>query len=92
MVAGGGRGGEADEGDWSGAFENALLSLAAMHAHFGHTTQALTALNETVRSHTLVPHLCVILRRLQPGLAAKQWNNGAHRAHATALLKTMDPL
>jgi hypothetical protein len=49
-AAGGGQSGEPDGGDWSGAFQNALLSLAAMHAHFGHTTQALTALNETVGS------------------------------------------
>lgn len=47
--ADGGEGAEVGDGDWAGAFQNALLSLAAMHAHFGHSTQALTALNETVR-------------------------------------------
>lgn len=49
--AGGGTGAEADSGGGGGggAFQHALLSLAATHAHFGHTTQALTSLNETVR-------------------------------------------
>ena len=89
--AGGGGSGEPDEGDWSGAFQNALLSLAAMHAHFGHTTQALTALNETVRSRRLMPHPCVKFERLQPRWAAKRCSTGAHCADATALLDTMDP-
>lgn len=47
-AAGGARGDEPGQGEWAGTFQNALLSLAASHAHFGHTTQALTALNETV--------------------------------------------
>ena len=39
-------------GEDKGRFQIALLSLGAMHVHFGHTQEALAALNETVRSRT----------------------------------------
>ena len=39
-------------GEDKGRFQVALLTLGATHAHFGHTQEALSALNESVRRRT----------------------------------------